>query len=148
MNKNTTSRTSVKIVVCGYTKQYCLICGDLVDDPGVIAHMEIDGENGGDVCPACLEAGPIGAIERQKAHIAQTNSWLNFQTRLTELLANTSPDTWATLDDLRKSELELELGVRGLEPEQLAGKTLEELKAMSDQFQYPEPVTDNDDIPF
>jgi hypothetical protein len=153
MSKKDNPQLSVKIRDCGYRKCLCCICGDLVDDPGAIAYLEIDGVNQGDVCPACLEAGPSGAIERQKAYIEHTKGFLKYQTELKALLKKDSPDNWATLDDLRRMFLEGELSYWDVTREQMKGKTLDELEAMyaqhSAQLHTSEPIGVSDsEFPF
>ena len=140
MNKNTTSHMSVTIKNCNSFNEFsCVICGDIFAPDGAIACMEIDGKRTGDVCPLCIEAGPTGAIERQAGTIQWLKSRLLFHAELTDILSDNTPSKWATLGDLRKAEIVVNLTHRGMKSAKLEKKTMDELYTLYSLFEADPP---------
>jgi hypothetical protein len=58
----------------GYTRWACDVCGETQEKDGMLSTVEPDGI---DICRACLEAGPEGAIERAAKQAERLQEYVN-----------------------------------------------------------------------
>ncbi len=87
----------------------CVICGGYFRQNNAAVALDQDGEELGDICPDCLQAGAQGALTAAHKHAARLRKLAD---RLDDL-AGRLPDVahWATLNELRAAEREARASV-------------------------------------
>lgn len=86
----------------------CLLCGASHEQDHVAASL-VEYEDGqaevlGDVCPACLAAGPSGAADGVRSHATRLRARADWLEELADAVAGMGTDVWATPDELHEAE--------------------------------------------
>ncbi len=85
----------------------CSICGSIYEQAcAAVSLFDDSGTNLGDVCPTCVEAGPVQAAERARARARDLKAEADEVDQLAEALVGVS--RWATVDDLAAAERSVE----------------------------------------
>lgn len=88
----------------------CVLCGSIQDHGFAAIKLIEDGENVGDVCPACAAAGVEGARQRVLEYVdsmkLRRKTLLDYGGRLA------AATSWATVNDLREAEEEAGLALK------------------------------------
>lgn len=95
----------------------CDLCGAIFEEHRAAAALvegapRFDGRNAPsnalalDICPACLEGGPIGAAQRMARHVEQLRTRADALETLAERVRDMPRENWLTVGELERAALE------------------------------------------
>ena len=115
---DTTTRLKVQVWVHNTSAEFpCVLCGDGHEQDLAAASLVKYGEGGrgemlGDVCPACLAAGPSGAADRARSHAERLRARAEELERLAVAVERMALADWATPEALQEAERDAYRGIR------------------------------------